>query len=109
MGILGLPGLLVIAGDDVDVRALLELHALDALAHVPERLDCEVEPAVLVLRPAVINPFPNPEVGGLPAVLNIEIADGGVVVVPFGYNSLCDDHFQHDVMPLSAGPSLPLK
>ena len=93
MGILGLPGLLVIAGDDVDVRALLELHALDALAHVPERLDCEVEPAVVFLRLAVVDPFPDPEVGNLPGVFAIatKIADGGVVVIPLGDNGLCDD------------------
>ena len=93
MGVLGLPGLLVIAGDDVDVRALLELHALDALAHIPERLDGEVEPAVVVLRLAVVDPFPDPEVGNLPGVFAIatKIADGGVVVIPLGDNGLCDD------------------
>lgn len=71
MGVLGLPGLLVIAGDDVDVRALLELHALDALAHIPERLDGKVEPAVVFLRLAVVDPFPDPEVGNLPGVFAI--------------------------------------
>ena len=36
---------------------------LDALAHIPERLDGKVEPAVVFLRLAVVDPFPDPEVG----------------------------------------------
>ena len=60
---------------------------------------------MVFVRLAVVDPLPDSEGGELSAVFTVEIADSGVVVVPFGHNGLCDNHFQHSVMLLSAGPS----
>ena len=95
------PGFLVIAGDDIDVRTLLEFHALDTFAHAAERLDSKVQPAVVIWCFAVIDPFPDAEVGDLTSAFAVDETDRRCVLKALGHNSFCDDHFQHSAILLS--------
>ena len=87
-GILVRPALLVVVAAQGNERALFERHFLDALAEVAEGLDLQVDPAVVVLRPAVVFANANLENRELAAVLAVEKADRRRAVVPSGHNGI---------------------
>ena len=95
-GGLVLPGVLVQAAHEVDVGTLLELHFLDAVHHGAEGLDGHVDPAIVALRPGVIDLLAEAEAREVPLV---GVLHGRVVVVPSGYDSVGDDCVEHDDAP----------
>ena len=95
-GGLVLPGVLVQAAHEVDVGTLLELHLLDAVHHGAEGFDGHVDPAIVALRPGVVDLLAEAEACEVPLLGKLH---SGCVVVPSGYDGVGDDCVEHDDAP----------
>lgn len=91
------PGVLVQMSENVDVRAFLDFHLFDALAHAVEGLDGYIQPAGVILRFAVINLVAYAEAHNF---IIVEETERRVFAVFLGNDYICCYYFEHTVTPL---------
>ena len=90
LGLLVFPDIFVIASAQTDEGTLLEAHLANAVnQRRVKALDCQIDPAVIVLSPGIVNLLADPEADKVALLGEFE---GRRVLVAFGdYHIGCEE------------------